>query len=222
MISQKNLRNVLVVLVSAAPLVYLGSVFTRLPTTVPIHFNATGEANNFASKNFLWVLVGGIACVSIGIFALMNNLHKVDPKRVGKEPSASLSRLADGLPLFLSAISFMIVKSAVDIKVASINLLFAILGLLFVFLGNMMFSLKPNSFAGIKIPWTLANDDNWRVTHRLGGRIWVVAGLLLVGSTFVLSGSAVATFLNFLLFPMVFIPIGYSFWYFRHTQILKK
>ncbi len=222
MISQKNLKYALAVAVSVAPLVYLALVFSRLPAVVPIHFNANGGANGFASKNFLWVLTGGPALMSVGTFALLHNLHKVDPKRRGKEQSASLSRIADGLPLFLSAISFMIVKSAVDTKVASINLLFALLGFLLIFLGNMLFSVKPNSFAGIKTPWTLANDDNWRVTHRLGGRVWVASGLLLVGSTFLLSGPAVANFLIFLLFPMVIIPIGYSFWYFKRNPLPKN
>lgn len=217
-----NLRKVIALSVSAAPLVYLAVVFSGLPSVVPVHFDSTGEANRFASKNALWAIVGLMAVLATGLFALFTNMHKIDPKRVGKEQSASLSRIADGLPLFISAINFMIVKSVVDTRLASVNLVFAWMGFLFIFLGNMMFSVKPNSFAGIKVPWTLADDGNWQATHRLAGRVWVIAGLLLVGSAFLLSGPAVARFLNFLLFPMVVIPIAYSFWYFRRTQISKK
>ncbi len=217
-----NLRKAIVVAVSIAPLFYLAAVYSSLPPSVPIHFNARGEPNDFAPRGALWVAVGGLALLAIGLFALFTNIHKIDPKRAGKEQSVSLSRFADGLPLFISAINFMLVKSAVEAKIASVNLLFVWMGFLFVFLGNMMFSVKPNSFAGVRVPWTLASDDNWRATHRVAGFFWVIAGLLLVGSTFLLSGPAVANFLIFLLFPMVIIPIGYSFWYFKRSPLPKN
>ena len=46
--------------------------------------------------------------------------------------------------------------------------------------GNYMPKCKRNRTIGIKIKWTLANDENWNATHRFTGRVWVVCGLLML------------------------------------------
>jgi len=52
-------------------------------------------------------------------------------------------------------------------------------GLLFAVLGNYMYNIKPNYFAGIRLPWTLHNDENWKKTHLLGGKLMFAGGLLI-------------------------------------------
>jgi uncharacterized membrane protein len=52
-------------------------------------------------------------------------------------------------------------------------------GLLFAIIGNYMHTLKPNYFAGFRLPWTLNNDENWRLTHLLGGKLFFAGGLLV-------------------------------------------
>jgi uncharacterized membrane protein len=51
------------------------------------------------------------------------------------------------------------------------------LGLLFAVLGNFMGKLTKNFFIGIRTPWTLASDEVWLRTHRLGGKLFVLAGI---------------------------------------------
>jgi len=55
--------------------------------------------------------------------------------------------------------------------------LYVALGLLFLLLGNVMAKLRPNYFAGIRTPWTLASARSWTATHRVGGRAFVGFGL---------------------------------------------
>jgi uncharacterized membrane protein len=52
-------------------------------------------------------------------------------------------------------------------------------GLLFAIMGNYMYTIKPNYFAGFRLPWTLSNDENWRRTHLLGGKLFFAGGLLV-------------------------------------------
>jgi uncharacterized membrane protein len=42
-----------------------------------------------------------------------------------------------------------------------------------------MGKLGKNFFIGIRTPWTLASDEVWFRTHRLGGKLFVLAGLLV-------------------------------------------
>jgi uncharacterized membrane protein len=55
-----------------------------------------------------------------------------------------------------------------------------LVGLLFIFIGNLSPKFKPNYFVGIRTPWTLANEDVWKKTHRFGGKVFVITGLLLL------------------------------------------
>ena len=56
---------------------------------------------------------------------------------------------------------------------------FAGVGLLLCLIGNYMHTIKPNYFAGLRLPWTLNNEDNWRKTHLLAGKLWFVGGLVI-------------------------------------------
>ena len=90
-------------------------------------------------------------------------------------------------------------------------------GLLFLILGNYLPKLRRNRTMGIKLPWTLASEENWNRTHRVAGFIWVAAGLLMVVSAFwQLHGPAVTVVLLAL---AVGVPVLYSYLYYcRHER----
>src|SRR5260370_40881496 len=52
------------------------------------------------------------------------------------------------------------------------------ISVLFIFIGNYMGKLRRNFWAGIRTPWTLVSEVSWERTHRLGGWLFVVGGLL--------------------------------------------
>jgi len=52
------------------------------------------------------------------------------------------------------------------------------MGLLFILIGLFLRKAKRNYFIGIRTPWTLANDTVWEKTHRLGGILFIAAGLI--------------------------------------------
>ena len=58
-------------------------------------------------------------------------------------------------------------------------------GLLFVVVGNYLPKVKQNLYLGIKLPWTYADEDNWNKTHRFGGKLWVIGGILILLNVFV-------------------------------------
>lgn len=49
-----------------------------------------------------------------------------------------------------------------------------------IILGNYMGKVRSNFFFGIRTPWTLSSDLSWNRTHRLGGKLLVLAGLVLL------------------------------------------
>ena len=44
---------------------------------------------------------------------------------------------------------------------------------MFLLLGNYLPKIKQNNTLGIKISWTLTNEENWNKTHRFAETIWI-------------------------------------------------
>lgn len=51
-------------------------------------------------------------------------------------------------------------------------------GLLFMVIGNYLPKVKQNNTIGIRVVWTLQDEENWNATHRFSGKLWIAAGIL--------------------------------------------
>lgn len=203
-----------------APLVYLAFVWSKLPATVPLHFGLNGQPDRYGSKSELFLPVGIMIVVSIGVYFLLNNLHRIDPKKsYTEENRGRMQRFAIGLTLFMSALGCFIVQSAVDGKInMSGNYIVVLIGLLFAFLGNYMYTIKPNYFAGFRLPWTLHDNENWRLTHKLAGVLWFAGGLLIALLALVLPTKfAMGAFISVTLI-ITLIPTIYSYRLFANKK----
>ena len=54
------------------------------------------------------------------------------------------------------------------------------IGILFAYLGVLMENAKQNYFIGIKTPWTLASENVWNKTHKLGGKLFKISGIIAI------------------------------------------
>ena len=93
------------------------------------------------------------------------------------------------------------------------------IGIFFCLMGNLMLNVKPNYFVGVRLPWTLESEDNWRKTHHLAGKLWFGGGLILAILGCVLPYEyAVVAFIG-MLAVMIITPCVFSYLYFRkHRQ----
>ena len=82
-----------------------------------------------------------------------------------------------------------------------------VMGVLFLIIGNYMPKCKQNYTIGIKIPWTLDNEENWNKTHRFAGFLWVICGIAIMITGFL---GSFWIFLPIALL-MVIAPIVYSY-----------
>ncbi|MFZ5897939.1 MAG: SdpI family protein [Bacillota bacterium] len=153
-------------------------VYPHLPEQVPSHFNVRGEIDAYSSR--LWGAFG-IPLLSAGIYVLMLVVPFIDPKR------QNYAGFLGGYRVIRTAmVAFMAVLHAVILAVAlgcnvSVNTVVPVmLGLLFIVLGRVLGGIRFNYFVGIRTPWTLADEEVWRRTHEMSGRLFVVAGLASV------------------------------------------
>ena len=93
----------------------------------------------------------------------------------------------------------------------------SLVGVVFIVIGNYLPKCKQSYTMGIKLPWTLNDEENWNRTHRLGGKLWVVCGLVVILSMFLPNKFMVAIFLS-VVAVAVFVPTVYSYLLFREKE----
>ncbi|MDQ3551180.1 MAG: SdpI family protein [Bacteroidota bacterium] len=215
-----TLVNIIMFVVALLPLGYLAIVWNALPPQVPVHFDAQMKPDRISNKSELWIMSSILAGASMLVYFLLQKIYLIDPKRKNKTGIETFNKLGAGLVIFFAALNILIIISAQKAGVNLERLLFPLIGLLFVFLGNYMPALKPNYFAGIRLPWTLSDDENWRKTHQLGGKIWFWGGLVFsILSLFLPKEIILPIFITTVLI-MILIPGIYSYTLFRSK--LKK
>lgn len=205
----------IVILVALLPVGYLGFIWNDLPKAVPVHFGADMKPDRIGDKNELWLATGILAVVSIGVYFLLNNLYRIDPKQKGRQSASAFNKLAVGIVVFIAALNFIIILSAKG-TMALQNLLFPLIGLLFAFIGNYMHTIRPNYFAGLRLPWTLSSDENWRRTHQLAGKLWFAGGMLIAIVSLFLSSTIMLPVFITIIVVITIIPTIYSYRLFKH------
>lgn len=211
--------NLLILCILLLPVGFAAYVYPSLPETIPTHFDISGKADGFGHKQSIWFITLFLSGISGGVYLLIKNLHRIDPKKTAGQSPQLLHKIAVALVVFLCSLNLMIVYSSKAGSFGLNGLMLPLMGLFFMVLGNYMYSIKPNYFVGFRTPWTLENEDNWRKTHQLVGKIWVPGGLLMSISTLLLPAKAGFIVFMTLTGLMVLIPFLFSYWYFTKNRL---
>ncbi|RTL14113.1 MAG: DUF1648 domain-containing protein [Flavobacteriaceae bacterium] len=199
--------------IALIPFAYLIYIWNRLPEKVPMHWNGAGEIDRYGDKKELLVTLFMLVGITYFVFLI---IPSIDPKQKLQNMGNKLNNLRMILTLFMSSLAVFILYS-VQQKTSNPAFVFSIIGLLFAFLGNYFKTIKPNYFIGIKTPWTLENEEVWKKTHLIGGKLWFVGGLLMA-MTFVLPNDVqFYTFMG-IVAVITIVPIVYSYLEFKKIK----
>ena len=208
---KKYSRTIIITTIAILLPVLAGIVlWNRLPEQFPIHFNYAGEVDGWSSKAFA---VFGLPLILVGLHLLcaLGSL-KSDPKAKNLEgkPFMLVLWIVPVLSIVLSALMYC-TALGMDMNVQIIIPL--LVGLLLVIIGNWLPKCKPSWTLGIKLPWTLADEDNWIRTHRFAGPIWVVGGMVIIVCALI--GGVFLWVMPAALVVMIGAPTLYSYLLFR-------
>ncbi len=177
--------------------------YSKMPDMVPNHWNFNGEVDGYTTKFNGFILLP-IALVLSGIF--LNFMLDNDPKNKNQKNMAiTIGKIS--MPGILLLI--MVLQTVFGLGIEfDVNLVVNfLLGILFIAIGNYLPKAKRNYTVGIKLPWTLNSDENWNKTHRLGGILFILAGILFIANIFISS--------EIIVYIMIFtfiLPAIYSFY----------
>jgi uncharacterized membrane protein len=208
----KKSLHFLAIIFFIAPVVYLLFIYPQLPATVATHFDLSGRPDDYGSKNSLWIMTLVLSVVTILVYVLLCNVHRIDPKKKAYENKDRLQKIALAVTAFIAAVQIWIIHST---QVGSTGnepkFIFVGIGILFAIIGNYMENIRPNYFAGLRLPWTLENEDNWRKTHHYASRIWFIGGIVIAVSSLLLPFIPTIIILFTSALTMIILPTVYSY-----------
>lgn len=143
---------------------------------IPTHWGLNGQPDGYSSKAFGLLILPLAALAEAGLFLL---IAKIEPRKRNIQLSAKAYTMIWVASLALSlVVHTFLVLAAVGQKMGINTVIPVALGGLFIIIGNYMGKIRSNFFAGIRTPWTLSSDLSWNKTHRLGGKLFILYGLI--------------------------------------------
>ena len=215
-----NITNLLkkewpVILLLLAPFVVSLILSERVPDTVPTHFNLQGEADDYGPKGIILYLLPAFGLL---LYVALLFLPRIDPKKRIEEAQKPIAAIRLIISVFMVGLYAMMLLVITGSDVSINSYVFIAVGILFFGLGNYMNTVKPNYFIGIRTPWTLENPTVWKKTHRLGSKIWMVGGVLVIISELVFSESVNGIVFGVTVGVMVMVPLLYSYFEFKKIE----
>ncbi|MFI5186968.1 MAG: SdpI family protein [Chitinophagales bacterium] len=215
---QKFLKRI-VWLIIVIPVMYLAIVWNKLPGKIAMHFDIHGNADQYDSKNEFLLFMGIMTIVSAGVYLLLTNIYRIDPKKYAAENKDRLRKIAFAVVAFLCAIDCFVIYIGVQGSLKlNIRFLFVLIGVFWAVIGNYMNNLRPNYFAGFRLPWTLENEDNWRSTHHLASKLWFAGGLLIAVISILTSATVSIIALFTISLIVIIIPIVHSYRFYKKQK----
>jgi uncharacterized membrane protein len=79
---------------------------------------------------------------------------------------------------FLFYLYLLVILWNIGMRFQMPQLLAPAFGILFYYAGVLTEKAKRNWFIGIRTPWTLSSEEVWERTHRIGGKLFKIAGVI--------------------------------------------
>ena len=213
MLKNNKWKLILSAILILLPILFGLLLWDQLPDTMITHWGADGSADGTMKKGVA-IFVLPLVFLALHLFALIVTSLDKSQKPQNKKALGIIFWIIPGVSLFVTGIFYAIALE----KTKNLHLLLPlIMGLMFLIIGNYMPKISQNRTLGIKIYWTLHNEENWNKTHRLAGKLWVICGFLLFLCALLptnwMLGTAVAVLL-----VAVAVPFLYSYCLYKKHQ----
>ncbi len=207
MIKKNNATLIITSIVILIPMLIGLLLWNKLPDPMPSHWGINGEVDGWSSKAFA---VFGFPGLLMAIHWICVLASCTDPKSKDYTPKMIILVLWI-CPVLSLVLNSMVYAAALGYEISIEIIMPLLVGLMFIIVGNLLPKCRQSYTMGIKLPWTLASEENWNKTHRFGGKLWVAGGIVILATAFlgnfwILLGVLVV---------MVAVPTVYSYLLYR-------
>ena len=211
MIKENKKKLIITSIIILVPIIIGLILWNKLPDKLPTHWNSAGEVNGWSSKSFA---VFGLPGFLFAVHWVCLLASSADPKKQNIEGKV-LNIVFWVCPIISVLGSVLIYGTALGVEFKVDKIMLALMGIMFIVVGNYLPKCKQSYTMGIKLPWTLNDEENWNRTHRFGGKVWVASGVIMI-FCMLLPANAMIVIMMTILGVAVIVPTVYSY------QLYKK
>ena len=189
------------------------ALYPMLPAIIATHWNAAGVINGWMPK------LGGAAVAPIGSLVTVACLILFEPIQIEEDGDDLKVRY---YPTIVAGVAAIWLFGNLSVLTYGMGWRHDIpsdaaiaVGLLLIVIGNSLGKFSQNGVVGIRTPWTLANEEVWVRTNRVGGWLIVLAGVVMTATGlmgFRMAPGAIA------LGVAAVISVGYSYLIWRRIN----
>lgn len=181
-----------------------------LPETIATHWGVDGAADGFMSSSLAFIVLPAILLAIHWICMIIS--AAIDKN---SEQNRKVMEITFWIIPVISLISCGTIFAAALGYTTKLHIFaLSIIAVAFIVIGNYMPKTTRNRTMGIKLRWTLANDENWNATHRFSGKVFVIAGFLSLLATF-LPPKTLPIVLVTIIALAVLLPFIYSYRFYK-------
>jgi len=181
--------------------------YPHLPDQMSTHWNIQGEADGSMGKFWGTFFAPVVMLIMYAVFLI---IPRIDQK---KENIRQFRRDFDlfivTMLVFFLYLYGLVLAWNFGYRFDFVRLLVPTLAGLFYIIGHVVGRAKQNWTIGIRTPWTLSSESVWKKTHALGGRLFKLDAIIMLG------GALVPRYAFWILFvPLVATTVflvGYSY-----------
>ena len=197
-------------IICVLPLIFGLLVYKKLHQEIPTKWYSDGTVGQYMPKEFT---VFGMPLFFILMNALVHFAMNTDPKR--QNIGSMMRTLGKWTIPVLSVVTVpMALLWGMGYQIPISRILPILLGILFVVIGNYFPKTRRSYTTGIKTPWTLNSDENWRRTHHVAAFLWIAAGIAMIAMAF-LPQNIVQLVIVGMIIVLIVVPYAYSYALYR-------
>lgn len=208
-----NMRKSEIIVIGIILLSFVVGIYfyPQMPEKIAFHWNSQGQVDGYMSKFYGLFLM---PFISVGLFLLFVLIPKIDPLKANID---KFRKYYGGfivlLIVFLFYFYLLTIFWNIGMRFNMIQVLAPAFGILFYYCGILIENAKRNWFIGIRTPWTLSSEKVWEKTHKIGGKLFKIAGVIALFGVFFQRYA-----LFFILVPVILVAtytIVYSYFEFQ-------
>lgn len=157
-------------------------VYPSLPPVMQVHFGLNGRPNGFMGS-----LEGAfiLPFITLIILLIFTAIPHIDPLKANIQKFRTQYDIFVALLIaFFAATQVLLIAHNLGSSTNPLYIILPAAGILIFYAGFMLPQTKRNWFIGIRTPWTISSDYVWEKTHKLGGTLFKILGVLVILTAF--------------------------------------
>lgn len=210
MIKENKKKLIITSIVILLPMIVGVFLWNVLPDKIPTHWDASGQVDGWSSKAFA---VFGLPAVLFVVHWVCVLATSADPKK--KNIEGKVFNIVFWIcPVISVLVAVLNYGTALGVSFPTDKIMLTLVGVVFIVIGNYLPKCKQSYTVGIKLPWTLHDEKNWNLTHRMAGKLWVASGFMML-LCMLLPAKVMSALVVAVLFLAVIAPAVYSYRLYR-------